>query len=76
MVTFNKNGGGTEASPTTKTVNSIMNEYRCQPTAPTRAGYTFNGWNTAADGSGTFIFRNNNSNWQYDSICPMDGKFH
>jgi uncharacterized repeat protein (TIGR02543 family) len=50
-VTFNKNGGDTEASPTTKTVAS-GGTVDALPTAPTRAGYTFTGWNTAADGSG------------------------
>jgi uncharacterized repeat protein (TIGR02543 family) len=47
-VTFNANGGaGTMApqvanAPTALTLNTF-----------TRAGYSFNGWNTAADGSGT-----------------------
>lgn len=51
-VTFDKNGGGTEADPTTKTVVSGGN-VGTLPTAPTRSGYTFIGWNTAANGTGT-----------------------
>jgi|GEM_PF-1122280 len=51
-VTFNKNGGNTEASPTTKTAISGGN-VGTLPTAPSRSGYNFSGWNTAADGSGT-----------------------
>ncbi|MCX6752260.1 MAG: SBBP repeat-containing protein [Candidatus Nomurabacteria bacterium] len=50
-VTFNKNGGDTEASPTTRTTN--YNTTVTLPTAPTKTGYTFSGWNTAANGSGT-----------------------
>ncbi len=51
-VTFNKNGGDTEASPTTKTAdyNTTINAL---PTAPTRTGYSFGSWNTQANGSGT-----------------------
>ena len=47
-VTFNANGGTgsmaaeTASVPTALTANSF-----------TRAGYTFSGWNTATDGSGT-----------------------
>jgi uncharacterized repeat protein (TIGR02543 family) len=50
-VTFDKNGGDTEADPTTKiavyntTIDSL-------PTAPTKASYAFSGWNTQADGAG------------------------
>lgn len=51
-VTFDKNGGDTEASPAAKEVISGGN-VGTLPTAPTRSGYTFNGWNTQANGSGT-----------------------
>ena len=51
-VTFDKNGGDTEASPATKEVISGGN-VGMLPTAPTRSGYTFIGWNTQANGSGT-----------------------
>jgi len=51
-VTFDKNGGSTEASPTTKTAISGGN-VGTLPTAPSRSGYNFSGWNTAANGSGT-----------------------
>ncbi|GHU70821.1 hypothetical protein FACS189450_05880 [Spirochaetia bacterium] len=54
-VTFDKNNtdsGSTEANPQTAVVadGGTVNPL---PTAPTRTGYTFSGWNTAADGSGT-----------------------
>lgn len=51
-VTFNKNGGDTEASPATKTVVS-GGTVDALPTAPTRSGYTFKGWNTMASGNGS-----------------------
>ncbi|MDD5527723.1 MAG: InlB B-repeat-containing protein [Patescibacteria group bacterium] len=51
-VTFNKNTGDTEASPTTKTA-SYNGNVGTLPTAPTKTGSIFASWNTAADGSGT-----------------------
>jgi uncharacterized repeat protein (TIGR02543 family) len=51
-VTFNKNGGDTEASPQTKTVTSPATTIDELPLQPTRANRTFNGWNTQANGSG------------------------
>ena len=51
-VTFDKNGGDTEADPKTITVTS-GSTVGTLPTAPTRDGYTFKGWNTASDGNGT-----------------------
>ncbi|MDD4565083.1 MAG: S-layer homology domain-containing protein [Eubacteriales bacterium] len=51
-VTFDKNGGDTEADPATKEVISGGN-VDTLPTAPARSGYTFNGWNTKENGSGT-----------------------
>ena len=51
-VTFNKNGGDTDPVPTTKTAYNGFT-IDALPTAPTRTGYTFSSWNTAADGSGT-----------------------
>ena len=51
-VTFNKNGGDTEANPKTKTATYGGN-VGTLPTAPTRTGYTFTSWNTKANGSGT-----------------------
>jgi len=49
-VTFNKNGGDTEANPTTRTAD--YNTTVTLPTAPTRTGYTFESWNTLANGLG------------------------
>jgi len=51
-VTFNKNGGDTEADPITKTATYGGN-VGSLPTEPTRTGYTFTGWNTGVDGGGT-----------------------
>lgn len=51
-VTFDKNGGDTQASPIKKTGLS-NGSIGSLPTAPTKSGYTFSGWNTAANGSGT-----------------------
>jgi uncharacterized repeat protein (TIGR02543 family) len=50
-VTFDKNGGDTEASPASITTN--YNTTVTLPTAPTKTGYTFAGWDTLANGSGT-----------------------
>jgi uncharacterized repeat protein (TIGR02543 family) len=51
-VTFNKNGGDTEASPPTKTVTSPATSIDALPAPPARTGYNFAGWNTQANGSG------------------------
>jgi len=51
IVTFNKNGGTTDASP--PMVQGSDNGTQL-PAPPTRTGgYTFAGWNTKADGTGT-----------------------
>jgi len=52
-VTFDKNGGTTEASPTTKTVISPATTIDALPTPPTRTNWTFVEWNTQANKSGT-----------------------
>lgn len=51
-VTFNRNGGDADASPASLTVN-YGSSAGSLPAAPTRAGHTFFGWNTAPNGSGT-----------------------
>jgi len=51
-VTFDKNGGDTDASPVVKEV-SASGYIDALPTPPKRSGYSFKGWNTQADGSGT-----------------------
>lgn len=51
-VTFDKNGGETEANPQTKTATYGGN-VGALPTASTKIGHTFTGWNTQADGGGT-----------------------
>ena len=60
-VTFNKNNGDIEADPVTKTVNH-GESLEALPTAPTRTGYTFSGWNTVEDGSGTSFAANTTVN--------------
>lgn len=51
-MTFNKNGGDTEADSTTKTATYGSN-VGTLPTEPTKTGLTFANWNTGADGRGT-----------------------
>ena len=51
IVTFDKNGGTTDPIPAAIHVNPGASTGSL-PTAPSRAGYTFNGWNTERDGSG------------------------
>jgi uncharacterized repeat protein (TIGR02543 family) len=52
-VTFDRNGGTTDANPMTKTVTYPATTVGTLPTAPTKTGYTFASWNTKTDGSGT-----------------------
>ena len=49
-LTFDSRGGSSIASTVTINGGSVTD-----PGAPTRDGYTFTGWNTVADGSGTAI---------------------
>lgn len=51
-VTFDKNDGDTEANPTTIDVKA-GGTIGTLPSSPTRSGYTFKGWNTSSNGSGT-----------------------
>jgi uncharacterized repeat protein (TIGR02543 family) len=50
-VTFNKNGGDTDASPTTRTTD--YNTTVTLPAEPTKVGYHFDSWNTQATGTGS-----------------------
>jgi len=55
-VTFNKNNtdsGSTEANPATGTVTTSETTVGTLPTSPARPGWTFNGWNTQANGGGS-----------------------
>jgi uncharacterized repeat protein (TIGR02543 family) len=49
-VSFNANGGSGAPSAQTKWYDETL---ALSSTTPTRTGYTFNGWNTKSDGSGT-----------------------
>ena len=53
-VTFDKNGGDTEANPNrmTQEQNPNGNHFELPSVQPTREGYEFTGWNTKADGTG------------------------
>ncbi|CAK4867154.1 unnamed protein product [Aphanomyces euteiches] len=51
-VSFDKNSGDAEANPTTKTVTH-GGHVDALPTAPSKVGYVFAGWNTEGNGSGT-----------------------
>ncbi|MDL2323560.1 InlB B-repeat-containing protein [Ruminococcaceae bacterium OttesenSCG-928-A16] len=53
LVTFNGNGADVQAAPASITLEEPTNTVGTLPTAPSRVGYTFAGWNTAADGSGS-----------------------
>jgi len=55
IVIFDKNGGDKEASPGRKTVTLPANTIGMLPFPPERNGYSFTGWNTNADGSGTIF---------------------
>jgi len=50
-VTFDKNGGDTDPVPSTRTT-TYGGTVTLPDTPPTRAGYTFTGYNTKADGTG------------------------
>ncbi|MBQ7645668.1 MAG: InlB B-repeat-containing protein, partial [Clostridia bacterium] len=49
-ITYNANGGSGAPSQQYKTYGQ---SHTLSSTVPTRSGYTFTGWNTAADGNGT-----------------------
>ena len=53
-VTFDKNGGDTEAEPNRRVQeqNPNGNHFELPSVQPTREGYDFTGWNTKADGTG------------------------
>ena len=53
-VTFDKNGGDTEADPNRmlQEQNPNGNHFELPSVQPTREGYEFTGWNTKADGTG------------------------
>jgi uncharacterized repeat protein (TIGR02543 family) len=50
VITYNANGGSGGPSEQAKTYNVNLT---LSSSTPTRTGYTFTGWNTAANGSGT-----------------------
>jgi uncharacterized repeat protein (TIGR02543 family) len=52
-VTFNNSGGNTQANPQQKTVTSPATTVGSLPAAPSRTGYTFDGWYTQNNGGGT-----------------------
>lgn len=80
IVTFDKNGGDTEASPKYIPVEWVEGQDEYQPgvpvTDPTRDGYIFKGWNTQADGMGdpytaeTKVNRSLTVYAQWEKIAP------
>ena len=52
-VTFDSQSATVAASPVTKTVTAPATTIDALPTAPTKTGFTFDGWWTAANGGGT-----------------------
>ncbi len=53
-IIFDKNGGTTQANP--RAAQALTGGSCTLPTTnPTKTGYTFSGWNTSSDGSGTSI---------------------
>jgi len=52
-VSFDKNGGDTEAVPASMTLHPPATTLGTLPEQPTRAGHRFGGWNTERDGSGS-----------------------
>jgi uncharacterized repeat protein (TIGR02543 family) len=57
-VTFAPNGSGVTGIPAPVTLDAGTTLGAQFPTAPTRSGYAFGGWNTAANGSGTTVNAN------------------
>jgi len=51
-VSFDKNGGDTEAVPSSVTIRPPATTVERLPEPPTRAGYAFVGWNTEGGGNG------------------------
>ncbi|WP_372735896.1 InlB B-repeat-containing protein [Nocardioides sp.] len=54
-VSFDTHGGSTAPDPVTVFADTFTYGNRDFPTDPTRAGYTFTGWNTATDGTGESV---------------------
>jgi uncharacterized repeat protein (TIGR02543 family) len=52
-VTFDNDGGDTAANPPTKTVATPDTTTGILPDPPSKAGYTFGGWYTGTDGTGS-----------------------
>nr|AGS53726.1 hypothetical protein [uncultured bacterium contig00068] len=62
-VTFNNNGGDTQASPQTRTATMPIRTVNL-PMPPTKSGYTFIGWNTQSNGTGTAFTGTTQLNYQ------------
>ena len=76
-VTFDKNGGDTEADPASKLVQQ-GESVDALPTPPTRDGYNFVEWNTLPDGTGVVFDQNTVVNYditvyaQWTRVCDWD----
>ncbi len=67
-VTFNANGGSGSMAPQTANVPTALNANTF-----TRTGYTFNNWNTAANGSGTSYANGVTYDFSADLACTPSG---
>ncbi len=54
-VTFDKNGGDTQAFPAYLLWDNNTETSNAMPTPPTKADFTFGGWNSQSDGGGTMM---------------------
>lgn len=89
MVTFDKNGGDTEAKPTYLLWDNSEATSNRMPYEPRREGYSFGGWNTMLNGSGDLVDTSSTvsaatrvyANWLasnieitgYDPLSSIDG---
>lgn len=68
---YNANGGSGEPSDSTVTNDSTTASLTVSSTVPTRTGYTFTGWNTKADGTGTNYSAGSSVNVGADSTVTL-----
>jgi len=69
-VTFDKNGGDTDANPAS--IQANYNTTVTLPAGPTKAGYTFNGWNTLANGTGSAFTGQHRGHRERHRLCAVD----
>ena len=80
-VTFDKNGGDTEADPQTMTVTRPAKTIDKLPAPPKRSGYTFSGWRTSDDeafSASTIVNKDITvkARWLKEVVVDPRDKFH